>query len=126
MPKTILLLMIFLLSCTKGASLKGNDFDRGWQDPEDFFVFFQTFCMDSSFQLERIKFPIVETYLSKDLNNTVTNVINRTDWVYVMIKEFKSNTFEFQKVMKWFTRLMVLKTEFESIITLKERMLNGS
>ncbi len=95
MPRALIILLI------SGVSYFGakRDFHRirdpKFQEKEDFFVFFQGFCMDSTFQMMRIKFPLLEVYLSTDLNNTITNRITKSEWKYRRIKRFPGNTFEY-------------------------------
>ena len=56
---------------------------------------FKDFCMIEEFQLNRIKFPLTDVYLSEDLNNTLTNYIKKSEWKYLAIKQFSNNTFEY-------------------------------
>lgn len=92
MNKARIILAIAVVVCTFtcGAQTKPNNRER-----EDFFSFFQVFCLDSSFQLTRIKFPLTETYLSLNLDTVITRRIHKDEWKFIQIKEFKSNTFEY-------------------------------
>ena len=86
---------LLVFSCA-AEIVKSNERDRGdLQEREDFFVFFQGFCTDSSFQLSRIKFPLIDTYLSSNLNRRITRKVQSSDWKFMQIKEFTSNTFEY-------------------------------
>jgi hypothetical protein len=65
------------------------------QRSENFFLFFQDFCRDSSFQIGRIKFPLISLYPDPSIDSTVTETIKQTEWYFVPIKDFTSNTFEY-------------------------------
>jgi hypothetical protein len=77
MNKTsIILLMggiLCVLSCGAQSKLRT-------QEREDFFVFFQGFCTDSSFQASRVKFPLVNVYLGADLDSVITEKIESDKW----------------------------------------------
>lgn len=88
MNKVLVFLHIGLLSCSSGVTDKG-------QSNEDFFVFFQRFCMDKSFQVSRIKFPLQNIYLSENLNEVIIDEIPEWNWEYLRIKDFENNTFEY-------------------------------
>lgn len=81
-------LLLGIFSCSSGSAVTN-------QENEEFFSFFQMFCMDESFQISRIKFPLEEVYLSENLNDVITTRVEKDDWKYVRIKDFKNNTFEY-------------------------------
>lgn len=95
MLKTIIILFMGVFSCIAGGLGSAGFAERNVHINEDFFVFFHDFCTDSTFQLNRIKFPLMETYLGSNLDSVITRRIARSDWKFVRIKKFEANTFEY-------------------------------
>ena len=95
MQKLIMVLLTSSLSYVAGTPGFTQSVDRKSERSENFFVFFQDFCRDSSFQIRRIKFPLISLYPDPGLDSIVAEAIKETDWYYVPIKDFTSNTFEY-------------------------------
>jgi hypothetical protein len=94
MKKILFILLISFFSCINNSSAKKEVISIE-ENKENFFIFFQDFCMIEEFQLQRIKFPLAEIYLSEDLNNKIESFIKKDDWEYIEIKKFDNNTFEY-------------------------------
>lgn len=95
MLKTSIILSIGIFSCVAGDLGSWGSGESELQVNEDFFVFFQVFCQDSTFQMSRIKFPLTDTFLGSNLDSVITRKIAKSDWTFLRIKEFKTNTFEY-------------------------------
>lgn len=95
MHKIIVILSISAFSWLAVNLNPSGSSQRKTQAHEDFFVFFQVFCLDSTFQVNRIKFPLIETYLSANLDTVITRKIVQSAWTFLPIKESKTNTFEY-------------------------------
>lgn len=100
----ILILIVLSVSCRQKLSKSKDEIDLTINkkkeatikvDREDFFVFFQDFCLIKEYQLNRIKFPLKESYLSEDLNEILSKEIKREDWKYIKLKNFENNTIEY-------------------------------
>tara|TARA_B110001450_G_C17443418_1_gene408880 strand:- start:256 stop:708 length:453 start_codon:yes stop_codon:yes gene_type:complete len=94
--KSILfILLISFFSCINNSSVKKNEVTSIEENKENFFIFFQDFCMNEEFQLQRIQFPLAEIYLSEDLNDKIESFIKKENWEYIELKKFDDNTFEY-------------------------------
>ena len=90
-------MLLTYFSCNKRNEVKKNEFklNENKQISENFFIFFQDFCTIEEFQLQRIKFPLTEVYLSEDLNDKIESFIKKENWEYIELKKFDDNTFEY-------------------------------